>query len=268
MSLTSAAFSGGMAEFYERYMGSVFHPYAADMSDRLGGMATGSVLELAAGTGIVTDQLARRLPPAVAITATDLSQPMLDFAAGRPTLARVTMQQADATALPFPDSSFDAVICQFGVMFFPDRVRGHAEAWRVLRPGGRYIFSTWDSLAHNPDIAVVERAVKALFPDHPIGFFSRIPFGYHDAARIQEDLRAGGFPPARIATVSALWQPASAEEAAIGLCRGTPLRNEIEAADPDGVPAAMAAATAALTARFGDGPLAIPHRALVVEARK
>jgi ubiquinone/menaquinone biosynthesis C-methylase UbiE len=246
----------------------LFGPYAEDIARRLAGLSTGAILEVAAGTGIVTAVLAQTLPAAVAITATDLNQPMLDFAATKPGLDRVTWQQADAMRLPFPDASFDAVVCQFGVMFFPDRRLAHVEVRRVLKTGGRYIFNVWDSLAHNPVAEIVHRTVADLYPVRPPGFISRTPFGYHDANVIVAELRAAGFETCVINTVATTWSASSPRDPAVAFCQGSPLRAEIEAADSDGPTRATDAATAAIVAHLGGRPPAFPMQALVIEATK
>ena len=151
------------------------------------------MLETAAGTGVLTRALSEQLP-ACAIVSTDLNQPMLDRARARQSDdGRIEWRQADALALPFDDESFDAVACQFGVMFFPDKVRGFKEARRVLRPGGHFVFNVWDRLSENEFADTVAEALVALFPQDPPDFIARIPHGYHDVARIEEDLRAAGF---------------------------------------------------------------------------
>ena len=170
-------------------------------------------------------------------------------------------------ALPFPSGAFDSVVCQFGIMFFPDRPRAHAEARRVLKPGGRYVFNSWDSFSHNPDVGIVKQAVATLYPAGSIGFLGRTPFGYHDPDRIRDDLRAAGFETCVIETIASTWDAPSAREVAAGYCQGTPLRAEIEAVDPGGVQRAIEAAAAALIAHFGPGPYALPRQALVVETR-
>ena len=153
----------------------------------------GRVLETAAGTGILTRALARLLPDTTEIVATDLNQPMLDFAAAQPGATRVTWRSADALSLPFFDRSFDVVVCQFGAMFFPDKVAAYREAMRVLRPGGSFVFSVWDRIEENEFAAVVTEAVAALFPGDPPSFLARTPHGYHDEARIRGELAAAGF---------------------------------------------------------------------------
>ena len=156
-------FAGRIPELYETYLVPlIFEPYADDIAGRLASKPIASVLEVAAGTGVVTRAMAASLHEAVAIVATDLNQPMLDYAASRPIRRSVQWRQADAMALPFPDATFDAVVCQFGVMFFPDKSRAFAEAFRVLKPGGRFLFSVWDRIEENEFADVVVRAVATL----------------------------------------------------------------------------------------------------------
>ena len=261
-------FVGSVPGHYDRYLGPLlFIPYANDMARRLDGF-TGQLLEIAAGTGIVTEALDRALPPAARIEATDLNQAMIDHAAAKSTSARVSWRAADGQALPFDDAAFDAVVCQFGVMFFPDRVQGFREARRVLREGGRYLFNVWDSIADNEEAEITHRAVAALFPADPPGFLARTPFGYSDKDRIRADLAAAGFTDVDIETVRETGHAAAARDIAVGYCEGSPLGGEIKARDPDGVPRAVEAATAALEARYGAGPLELPLQALVVTANR
>ncbi|MGH7879682.1 MAG: class I SAM-dependent methyltransferase, partial [Candidatus Binataceae bacterium] len=150
MSGTDKLFAGSIPEFYERLMVPLmFEPYARDLAARLSGTGAREFLELAAGTGVVTRALASQLALDGRIVATDLNQSMLDHAKTRLADKRVTWRQADAQALPFDDESFDALACQFGVMFFPDKVHAYKEARRVLKPGGRYVFNSWDQIADN-----------------------------------------------------------------------------------------------------------------------
>jgi SAM-dependent methyltransferase len=244
-----------------------FEPYAEDLATRLGDIGRGCVLELAAGTGVVTRALARRLAPSVEMVATDLNQPMLDLAATRITGRRIEWRQADATSLPFDADSFDAILCQFGVMFFPDKARAFREARRVLKPGGRLLFNVWTALAENAFSHVVTEAVAALFPSDPPSFFARVPHAYHDKSEIRAVLSAAGFGQIEMTIVTLPSRAASARDAAIALCQGTPLRNEIEARDASRLEEATAATAAALSKRFGDGAIEAAMGALVVEAR-
>jgi ubiquinone/menaquinone biosynthesis C-methylase UbiE len=244
----------------------LFAGYAEDLARRTAALAPGRVLETAAGTGVVTRVLARALPREVEITATDLNQAMVDFAAAQPGTERVAWRQADAQALPFADSSFDAVLCQFGAMFFPDRATACREAKRVLKPGGRYLFSVWDRIEANEFADTVTDAVAAVFPDNRPRFFARTPHGYHDVTQIEDELRAAGFVRVDIETVTRRsWAP-SPRDAAVGLCQGTPLRSEIEARRADRLEAATNAAAAALAARFGSGAIDGKIRAHIVTA--
>jgi ubiquinone/menaquinone biosynthesis C-methylase UbiE len=227
MTSLDAAFAGSIPALYDRYLGPLlFAPHAADIAARAAALGPRRILETAAGTGIVTEALARALPHSE-IVATDLNQAMLDVAAGRVGAPNVSFQPADAQALPFADGRFDLVVCQFGVMFFPDRVAAYREARRVLRPGGRFLFSAWDRIEMNPVTATVGGAIAARFPEHAESFYRRVPFGYHDQALIQADLRQAGFTEIAVETV-ALTSRLIARDAAIGLVQGTPLRAEIE----------------------------------------
>jgi SAM-dependent methyltransferase len=262
-------FAGSIPQLYDHHMGALFFaPFATDMAKRLSGMAAGHILETAAGTGIVTAAIAASLPDAVAITATDLNQPMLDHAAAKPGIGQVRFRQANAQDLPFPEAEFDAVICQFGVMFFPDRVQGFREARRVLRPGGRMVFSVWDRLSANPVFEATVAGLSGRYPEHPSWFLERTPCGYHDEGRIRADLAAAGFGDCTIESVVLGGLVHDHRGPAIGLCQGSPMSAEIEGLDPGGLDAATEAAAAAIAERFGTGPFEAPLRGLVVETRK
>jgi SAM-dependent methyltransferase len=268
MTATDKAFTGSIPQFYDRYLGPfLFRPFAEVLAARVAGLE-GDLLEIAAGTGVVTRALDKALAPSARIVATDLNQAMLDHAAAQLSSPRVEWRQADGQALPFGDGGFDAVVCQFGVMFFPDRGAGYAEARRVLRPGGRYLFNVWDSLQANPDSQAVHEAVAALFPDDPPGFLARTPFGYSDKDRIRADVAAAGFSRIEIETVAKTGRAGSARDVATGLCEGSPLRAEIEARDPAALPRAVDAAAKALEARYGTGAFESPLQALVVTAER
>jgi ubiquinone/menaquinone biosynthesis C-methylase UbiE len=267
VSHTDIVFAGSIPAVYNRYVAPLLlEPYAADLAVRVANIATGRVLEAAAGTGVVTRELDRTLPEGVEIIATDLNQPMIDFAAGQPGTARVAWRQADALTLPFKDNSFDAVVCQFGVMFFPDKVAAFREALRVLKPGGRFVFNVWDRIEENEIAQIVTEAMIALFQDEALRFFARTPHGYHDLNLIRRDLAAAGFSSVEAETVARLSRAGAALDPAIGLCQGTPLRNAIESRDPRGLEAATKAAERAVAARFGNGPIAAKMQAHIITA--
>ena len=268
MGNNDAGFVGSIPELYDRNVGPLMMaPYALDIARRLAHMKTGTLLEIAAGTGIVSAALAQALPR-VRIVATDLNQPMLDHAATKPGLRDVEFRQADALALPFADASFDAVVCQFGAMFFPDRVAAFREARRVLRPGGRFVFNVWESVDLNPIVAATLMGLSRRYPDHPSWFLERTPCGYRDQGVIRADLAAGGFTDCRIETVTLRGSASSPMAPAIGFCQGSPMRAEIEALDPQGLEAATLAAAEAIAEAYGDGAFEPENCALVIETNR
>jgi ubiquinone/menaquinone biosynthesis C-methylase UbiE len=178
---TDKAFAGSIPKLYDTYLVPlIFEPYAADLASRLSSRSLSSLLEIAAGTGVVTRALASVLPASVAIVATDLNQAMLDQASATGTTRTVEWRRADALHLPFPDGTFDAVVCQFGVMFFPEKSEAFAEARRVLTPGGVLIFNVWDRIEENEFADTVTAALESVFPEDPPRFMARTPHGYHD----------------------------------------------------------------------------------------
>ncbi len=261
-----AAFTSAIAALYDQHLAPmIFEPYAEDLARRVGALAPERVLEVAAGTGVATRALARCLPARVELVATDLNPAMLARAAEVGTPRPVRWRQADALQLPFGDAGFDVIACQFGAMFFPDRPRAFAEARRVLRPGGTYLFSVWDRLEENEFTDVVVRTLARLFPADPPRFMSRTPHGYFDRAAIAGDLAAGGFAAApRVEAVTLRSRAPSAQVAALALCQGTPLRGEIEARPGADLAEVTAACAAALAARFGGGAIEGRMQALVV----
>jgi len=265
---SDTVFAGSIPQFYDQKLGELlFAPYAADMAMRMRSLAAGRLLETAAGTGIVTRQLAAHLPASVEIVATDLNQPMLDYAATRQgSDSRIEWRQPDALDLPFEDASFDVVCCQFGAMFFPNRVAGYVEARRVLRPGGRFVFNVWDRIEENAFADDVTNAVAAVFPHDPPRFLARTPHGYHDVALIREDLSRAGFADIEIETREEVSRAPSARDAATAYCQGTPLRNEIEARDASLLQLATDRATQAIASRHGNGPVAGKIQAHVIVA--
>jgi ubiquinone/menaquinone biosynthesis C-methylase UbiE len=265
MSAGDTTFAGSIPALYDRYLGPlIFAPYAEHVAGRFARMTSGRLLELAAGTGIVTEALVKHLAGGVEIVATDLNQAMLDHAATKPALARAKLRQADALALPFADGGFDAVVCQFGVMFYPDRVQGHREARRVLKPGGRYVFSLWDSLEHNPITRCVVDAAARHLPRNPPRFLARTPHGHYDRDKARNEVMQAGFSKVDIDIVTLPSRAPSHRDPAIGFCQGTPMRAEIEAEAPQGLQQATDAVAAALAHAFGEGPIEAPMQALVV----
>jgi ubiquinone/menaquinone biosynthesis C-methylase UbiE len=267
---TDKLFAGSIPELYGSYLVPlIFEPYAADLANRVAVLNPSRVLETAAGTGVVTRALAYALHTHVDLVATDLNQPMLDRAAAVGTQRPVKWQQADATQLPFDDASFDIIVCQFGMMFFPDKARAISEARRVLRPGGMLLFNVWDRIEENEFANTVTAALAGLFPADPPLFLARTPHGYFDLAAISQDLADAGFSATpRFETIAARSRAASARVPAIAYCQGTPLRNEIEARSDAGMTEATSACARAIAERFGAGPVDGKIQAHIVIAQR
>lgn len=249
-----------MTAAYDRWLvPSVFHPFAVDLARRVAAHSPATVLELAAGTGVLTREL---LGVAGSVTATDLNAAMVDL--GRRVVSGVEWQQADAADLPFDAAQFDVVACQFGVMFFPDKPAAFAEARRVLVPGGRLVLNTWGALDDHDFESALVSALATVFPDDPPRFIAAVPHGYSDVDMLVADLGAGGLRCASVETVTVEGRAASAADLATGYCTGTPLRAEIEArAD---LAATTEAVARGMTDRLGEGPVVGSMSAIVVEA--
>ena len=268
MTAKDTVFAGSIPAIYDEYMVPLmFAPYAKLVAERAAEHHPNRILETAAGTGIVTEELHRAIPDAE-IVATDLNAPMLEQAARRIGVSNVRFQAADAQGLPFKDSSFDLVICQFGVMFFPDKVRANAEARRVLRDSGRYMLVIWDRIEHNLATMAAGRAVGDLFPGDSMRFYERVPFAYHDIGLIERDLLAAGFTDIEYETVELHSRAASARDAALGLVQGTPIRSDIEQIDPTMLGRATDAAEAALRQFEGPDGFDAPMSARLITAIK
>ncbi|MDT7579262.1 MAG: hypothetical protein QOK35_526 [Pseudonocardiales bacterium] len=253
-----------MPEVYDRCLGpALFHPFAVEVARRAARLASREVLELAAGTGVATRELVAALPGA-AVTATDLNRAMVVW--GARAVPQAHWAVADAQRLPFAPSPFDLVACQFGVMFFPDRPAAFAQARRVLAPGGRLLFTTWDAVERHGFDRAVMAGVRHAFPLDPPLFLVNVPHGYHDVDRVVADVRAGGFTDVEVDTVTLTGHARSATDIAVGFCTGSPLRAGIESrAD---LRTATALVEEVVTAELGTGPVTAEMTAYVVEARR
>lgn len=269
MSAGDKLFAGSIPENYDRYMVPlIFASYAEDMARKAAALSPKAVLEMAAGSGVVTRALAPGLSPDARYIVTDLNQPMLDYAATRQNPDdRVSWRQADAQALPFDDAAFDLVCCQFGVMFFPDRPSAYREAKRVLKPDGCLLFNAWDRIEENVFADDVTNALAEFFPDDPPRFMARTPHGYHDTAQIRSDLAKAGFSNVTVDTRTEESRAPSARYVAVAYCQGTPLRNEIEARGADKLEAATEHVASALARKHGNGEVAAKIQAHVIMAR-
>jgi ubiquinone/menaquinone biosynthesis C-methylase UbiE len=269
MATGDTVFTGSIPDLYDRLLVPlIFEPYARDLAKRVSATKPQLVLETAAGTGAVTRALASSLANA-RIIATDLNQPMIDHARARQSgNTRIEWKQADALALPFEDHTFDVVACQFGAMFFPDKVQGYREALRVLKPDGRFFFNVWDRIEDSEFADVVIQSLASLFPQDPPRFLARTPHGYCDRDRIRQDLNAAGFGTVSMETVDARSKGSSARDVAVAFCQGTPLRNEIESRGNPSLEDATQHAAKALAQRFGAKAIDGGMRAIVVTATR
>jgi ubiquinone/menaquinone biosynthesis C-methylase UbiE len=261
-------FQGAVPENYDRYLGPViFQPWAEDLVSRLAGRKCECVLEIACGTGIVTRRLRDALPATTEIVATDLNPDMFEFAKRKfRNGENVIWQQADACALQFPDCSFDAAVCQFGVMFFPDKATAMRESNRVLRSRGIFLFNVWDSFEANP-FGQIAHATIASFFDHDPPSFYEIPFGFHDSTVIRKLLQDAGFQRIESFSETKPCRSNSAKEFATGLVRGNPVGAEAaeRGVDPEDLIDAVAKQIAG---RFGGAPVESTMRVIIWQAMK
>jgi SAM-dependent methyltransferase len=265
-----AAFVGDIPGNYDRYLGPVlFHAFADDLAARLSLKPGIRVLETACGTGLVTRRLLHRLRGHGVIVATDLNETMI--AHGRAHVEAepglLEWQTADATKLPFPDGSFDAVVCQFGLMFFPDKAAGIKEAFRVLKPGGRYLFNLWDAMAHNPPARIAHETAAAFFPADPPSFYA-VPFSLHDPEPILALLKQAGFGEIALTRLEKTGTSPSAADAATGLIEGNPILDAIMERRAEALADIKRAVAATIADELGDPPVRIPLRAFVFSARR
>ena len=269
MNNDAAGFIGSIPQHYEQGLGPlIFVDYAADIARRVAAGNPARVLETAAGTGIVTRKLLDALPAGVHLTATDLNPPMLEiartkFRAGE----QVEFQPADAMALPFADASFDAVVCQFGLMFFPDKAKSCSEVYRVLAPGGRFVFSVWDSHRYNPFGRIAYEVPGRFFPADPPQFYN-VPFSCHRIDPIKELLIVAGFSDINVAVVGFQKDIPDASVFARGLIYGNPMIDQVRArggVEPELIVDAM---VETLRREFGADPGRMPLQAIVFSATK
>ena len=261
-------FQGPIPENYDRYLGPViFEPYAEDLVLRLKGKQYEHVLEIACGTGLVTRQLRDAFPGSTEIVATDLNPDMFEFA--KPKFKddeNVRWQQADASALPFPDASFEAVVCQFGFMFVPDKDAAIREGYRILNRDGLFLFNVWDSFDANPFAEIAHSTITSFFDRDPPKFYE-IPFSLYDSKLVRELLQNAGFEKVESFSEEKPCRSSSAKEFATGLVRGNPVGAEAteRGVNPQDLIDALAAK---LAERFGATPLESTMRAIVWQAVK
>jgi SAM-dependent methyltransferase len=268
MSGRAADFVGNIPLHYDSSLGPLlFEDFAEDIARRAAASQPARVLETAAGTGIVTRKLRNLLSPHAHLTATDLNLPMIELARAKFRPGEdVAFEQADAVALPFPDGSFDAAVCQFGVMFFPDKDQSYREAYRVLAPQGRYLFSVWDSHRHNAFGRVTHETIEGLFPADPPGFY-RVPFGYHQIDPIKDSLIGAGFSGIDVSVVDVEKPIPDVPAFAYALVFGNPMIDQIRQRGTLAPERVVDALIDVLRTEFGD-PARMRLQAIVFEAQK
>ncbi len=259
-------FTASIPENYDRYLGPViFDPYARDLAKRLGRPGPMRVLETACGSGIVTRRLLEALSRDAALVATDLNPAMLDHA--RATIgedSRLSWEVADMCDLNFESGTFDAVVCQFGVMFAPDKAAAFREAQRVLMTGGRFLFNVWDAIDKNRFAMIANETITGLFPKDPPTFY-QTPFGFHDRGMIRKMLESAGFSRVNDVVVSTRSQSPSAAEFARGLVEGNPVINEIQSRGGPSADEIVKELAARLTKKLGGRPVPVHLQAIVFE---
>ena len=261
-------FAGSIPENYDKYLVPlIFHEFAKDVSLRVHVPGGSNILEIASGTGAVSRVLRDQLPADVKLTITDLNEPMLEICQTKfNEQENVEFKPADAMELPFEDNSFDAIVCQFGVMFFPDREVAYKEIARVLKPGGTFYFNVWDAVEHNELSNTARTKLHEMFPDTPPKFFET-PFGNYQIDHHRECLNGAGFGSQVISVISKRSVGKSARDVAMGFMKGSPLTQEILEINNSDVDSVIEDVVQALESKHGAGPTIGKMQAIVFEAR-
>lgn len=268
MSDTNTAFVGSIPEYYDKYLGPlIFEEYSIDMATRLDLPEDGALLEIAAGTGLAARHLRAALPKNATITVTDLHTSMLELAKSKfPDQQNILFEKADATDLSYADASFDVIACQFGIMFFPLKAKCIEDIFRVLKPGGNFMFSVWDSYAHNPMMNLVTDTLATLFPEDPPSFLD-VPLGYHNIDEIKNLLELAGFGDIEIAVLPRTMRTNDPNNVPLGFIMGNPLSMQIPERGGN-ISEVISKISSEITRQFGKAPIEAPMQAIVFKAYK
>ncbi|MDH5508376.1 MAG: class I SAM-dependent methyltransferase [Anaerolineae bacterium] len=268
MTVSNSAFVGSIPEHYDKYLGPlVFEEYSIDLASRLNIPDGGSLLEIAAGTGLATRHMRNSLPENVSITVTDLNEPMLEIAKKKfSSTNNMHFQTADAANLSFDDASFDTIACQFGIMFFPDKQKCVNETFRILKPGGEFLFSVWDSYEHNTLIKLVNDTLVKMFPENPLPFLD-VPLGYYNIDEIKRILEVAGYGDIDISVLPRTIKTDSAKNVPLGFIMGNPLSLQIPALGGE-IDEVIEKVANEIIVKFGNPPIKAPMQAIVFKAHK
>jgi ubiquinone/menaquinone biosynthesis C-methylase UbiE len=266
---SAVAFSGTVPAYYDRYLGPfLFEPYAKDLVKRLEHCKLDKVLEIACGTGRVTRHLVSLIPEKGTLIATDLNPDMEALAHEKIISNKVQWRIVDAQSLPFENETFDAVVCQYGVMFFPDKLKAFTEAYRVLKKQGLYLFNTWGSIDANPPVAVIDNVLKEEFGNEAPDFFQKGPFSFYDHTQIQTLLEQAGFSKIKLEVVKLNGKYTDAEDIVKGFIDGSPVIAYLNEKDPGCLPGIREKIKQELVNSFGEQTDRAPLEAIVIQAEK
>jgi SAM-dependent methyltransferase len=186
------------ATIYEEYfVPALFQQWSPMLAAAAGTHPGQHVLDVGCGTGILARTLAPLVKPGGSVVGLDSNPGMLAVAGG--VAPEIEWQLGAAESLPYPDRSFDAVFCQFGLMFFDDPPRALREMWRVLAPGGRLVTSVWDRLDRIPAYSILVALLQHRLGDR-VADALRGPFSLGDTAALERLFTGAGISPVTIET--------------------------------------------------------------------
>ena len=266
--VTAFDFSGEIATHYDDFLGPMFfEPYAIEVAKRIQPSSVSLALEIASGTGRVTRHLKERISGSAKLIASDVSEDMLAIAKEKLKNLDINWRLINAEQLPFCDNNIDLVVCCFGYMFVPDKSKAFAESYRVLRPGGMFLFTTWDKLEYNAASYISRTAAKKYLED-PLPESYNLAFSMNDAEIIRSLLMNTGFSKISIEKVGLDSVCPSAKEAAIGLVQGGLIFKEIKKRNPAWIDEIKITVEKELSEKFGTAPMIAPMSAVISQAWK
>ena len=259
---------GKAAIHYDQFLGPLyFEPYAIEVAKRIDSLQVSTVLEIAAGTGRVTRHIRERIPPPAKLIASDISEDMLAVAKQKLNHLNIEWQNIDAQQLPFDDNSIDLVVCCFGYMFVPDKPKAFAEAYRVLKPGGLFLFTTWDKLENNA-ASYTSRSIAEKYLEAPLPDSYNLATSMSDETAITSLLQDAGFAKISIEKVALLFLCPTAKEAAYGFVEGGAIYEEIKRRNPAWIDEIKIQLEKELAEKFGAAPMVAPMSAVISQAWK